>query len=191
MIKRIFYTIKQAWIFREQLRDVQKKSIYSSPVELTAASFQQQGYQTIVLDFDGILAAHGETEPDKRMLPLLQQCVQSFGQQHVYILSNKPSATRLDYFQQHFPEITFIVALHKKPFPDGLEKIIALSKTPPEKILLIDDRLLTGALAALLAKTHIHYVKKPLTNFKRRPFTECFFQCLRRIERIVFNLTHQ
>lgn len=186
MIKRIFYTMKNAWRQRKQLRNVQKVHNCAAPFALSAAVFQEQGYETIVFDFDGILAAHGETEPDPQMQTLLQECSARFGDNHVYVLSNKPSMRRLRYFEAHFPQVRFVIAAQKKPYPDGLNKIMQLSGSRPDKILLIDDRLLTGALAAVMAKTHICYVKEPLVNYQRRPLTETFFQCLRYLERALF-----
>ena len=54
MITRIFYTAHQAWLYRKQLHGVQKESKNSTPMDLNVALLQQQGYQTIVFDFDGI-----------------------------------------------------------------------------------------------------------------------------------------
>ena len=72
--------------------------------------------------------------------------------------------------------------VRKKPYPDGLLKIIQDEKIDPKLVCLIDDRLLTGILAAELAGTQAILITKPLSNFERHFFKECFFSILRALE---------
>ena len=74
--------------------------------------------------------------------------------------------------KENFPDITFVYAQRKKPYPDGLQQIINITQADPKTIALIDDRLLTGGLATCLAGTHMIYINKPLQNFQHRFFAE-------------------
>jgi hypothetical protein len=48
---------------------------------------------------------------------------------------------------------------------------------------MVDDRLLTGCLAALVAGARPCYIRHPFISFKQCPLAELFFKLLRRIER--------
>ena len=73
--------------------------------------------------------------------------------------------------------------MRKKPYPDGLLKIAELSKAKPSKMLLIDDRLLTGVLATFIANTQAIWIKKPYVNLKKHWGSELLFVALRKLER--------
>jgi len=48
---------------------------------------------------------------------------------------------------------------------------------------MVDDRLLTGCLAALVAGARPCYIRRPYISFSHRPLAELFFWMLRRAER--------
>jgi hypothetical protein len=48
---------------------------------------------------------------------------------------------------------------------------------------MVDDRLLTGCLAALEAGARPCYIRRPYIAFRHRPLAELFFMLLRRAER--------
>ena len=103
----------------------------------------------------------------------------------IVILSNKPHKQRIAYFKQRFPEIEFIQAPKKKPYPHGLEMIAQKKQMPIEKILLVDDRLLTGMLACCIAGAQGILIKRPYKRIWRRPIRELCFIFLRTIERFI------
>jgi uncharacterized protein len=55
----------------------------------------------------------------------------------------------------------------------------------PENVLMVDDRLLTGMLAAAVAGTSSLYIAQPLADFSYSPVKEAVFATLRSIERWV------
>jgi hypothetical protein len=159
------------------------RSIHCSPAEL-----KKQGIKVLVLDFDGVLAADGELLPNAEIQPWLQECIQHFGATQIFILSNRPLPTRIAYFNTHYQGIRWIKEVRKKPYPDGLQQIITLTKQLPQTIMLLDDRLLTGALAACLTQVKVTLVTHPYANWWKRPLRETFFTLLRFSERRLVQL---
>lgn len=150
--------------------------------DVDLAALKAEGIRALVFDFDGVLAPHAAPEPLTETQRVLEQSLQVFGAGHIYILSNKPSIERLQYFKQYYPDIVFIGGVRKKPYPDGLEKIATLGDYSVGEIALLDDRLLTGGLACLHAGSRFIYVSKPLIDFSQHPVKECFFAFLRSLE---------
>ncbi|WP_246559256.1 hypothetical protein [Citrifermentans pelophilum] len=151
-------------------------------------ALKASGATVLALDFDGVLAPHGRTEPLPEATAWLVGCCAVFGEERVFILSNKPTRERSAWFKAHFPGIRFISGVRKKPYPDGLFKVIELSASPPAEIVLLDDRLLTGVLATCLAGTSIAYINKPYTDFGSNPLAETFFATLRIIEQTLIRM---
>ena len=86
-------------------------------------------------------------------------------------------------FRSHFPAIRFISGVRKKPYPDGLNRVAELAALPPWAILMVDDRLLTGCLAALIAGALPCYIRSPYISLGNRTVAELFFWLLRAGER--------
>lgn len=189
MILRTFYAITHAWRYRNQLRlFMQTPQLQLANItNLSPVQMQHLGIEVLVLDFDGVLAAHGEPEPREEVYLWLQKFMQESPACRIFILSNKPTAVRVEYFQQHFPNIGFIIAKRKKPYPDGMEQIVEAAKVDAAKVLLVDDRLCTGILATCIAGTRALWITKPYINFKARPFAEAGFMFLRWLERILLS----
>jgi predicted HAD superfamily phosphohydrolase YqeG len=137
----------------------------------------------VALDFDGVLAAHGAAAPLPEATAWIKRCEEVFGGDQVFILSNKPSYVRIQWFAENFPAIRFISGVRKKPYPDGLKKTGELAGVPLSSILMVDDRLLTGCLAAIVAGARPCYIRRPYVSFRQRPFSEFFFLTIRIIER--------
>lgn len=190
MILRTIYTIKQSWHFKTQLKryihdpTLQLKSVRDISTEYLAA----KNVHALVLDYDGVLAAHGEPTPRPENLAWLQAFSQTYAPHKIYILSNKPNADRIEYFQQHLPNITFVKAERKKPYPDGMLQIVKMSGLPAIQIMIVDDRLCTGILAALIAGTQGCWITVPYINLQGRFFAELGFIILRWLERIIIAL---
>lgn len=145
----------------------------------------EAGIQVLALDFDGVLAPHAADQPLQEVITWLQQASEVFGRDKIFILSNRPFGPRIDWFNQHFNGIRFISSVRKKPYPDGILRISELSSVPPDKILMVDDRLLTGSLSALLAGARVCYIRNPYQNFRQHPISETFFTSLRKLERVL------
>lgn len=187
MCFKFFYSLQQTWRFRKQLQQymlnpsLQLDYLYN----LTAADLNSRGVKVLALDYDAVLAAHGE--PSIR--PEIAQWLSIFSQNHnsepIYILSNKPTIERQIFFKQHFPAIIFIRAKRKKPYPDGLQEIIHDAKVQPNQVLLVDDRLCTGILATAIAGTQALWITQPYVDLRARPLEELWFVFLRWLEKKV------
>jgi predicted HAD superfamily phosphohydrolase YqeG len=148
-------------------------------------SQKQGGVEVLALDFDGVLAPHGFPAPIPPAQEWLRQCVAIFGEENIFILSNKPTHERREWFESHFPAIRFISGVRKKPHPDGLKKIGELARVPLSRILMVDDRLLTGCLAAIGAGARPCYIRNPFASLRHNTLAEMFFMLLRCAERLV------
>jgi len=149
---------------------------------------KESGITVLALDFDGVLAPHGRGEPIPEMTSWLSRCSSCFGEDHIYILSNKPTDERCVWFTRHFPGIRFISGVRKKPYPDGLQKVIELSGARPDQVTLLDDRLLTGVLATCIAGTGVVYINKPYMDIRSNPLPELFFAGIRTVEQMLTGL---
>jgi uncharacterized protein len=147
------------------------------------AALAVHGVQALALDFDGVLAPHAADQPVPEVMDWLRRAVTVFGAERIYILSNRPYGPRVDWFAAHFPGIGFVSGVRKKPYPDGLIKTGELASVPLSSILMVDDRLLTGCLSALLAGARPCYIRNPFRSLQFHPCKELFFMLLRWAER--------
>lgn len=181
-MRHVLYGLIAGHRQRQNLGRLLTEAADLATVDVDLSALQAAGVRALVFDFDGVLAPHAASKPLKETQAVLGQALQFFGDGHVYILSNKPSAERLSYFKQHFPGIIFVGGVRKKPFPDGLKKITAMGDYLPEQVALLDDRLLTGGLACLNSETKFIYISRPLADFAQHPVKESFFALLRFFE---------
>lgn len=166
----------------------------NSPAGVTAVStppeqLKLQGIRVVALDFDGVLAPHGRNEPLPEAGDWLTRCCAVFGEDKVFILSNKPTEVRKRWFNDRHPGIRFISNVRKKPYPDGLDQVVRLSGVQPHEVTLLDDRLLTGVLATCLAGTGVVYINTPYIDLHGNRLKESFFILLRTIERTLLSLS--
>jgi predicted HAD superfamily phosphohydrolase YqeG len=174
---------------RHLARILEETSGRCTALSLDPRKLKNDGIAVLALDFDGVLSPHGSGAPLPEAREWLDRCVTVFGEQNIFILSNKPTEERRLWFKQHFPAMRFIGSVRKKPFPDGLKKIGELAEVPSSSILMVDDRLLTGCLAAILAGARPAYIRSPSISFHRRPLAELFFMLLRSAERVFVRMT--
>lgn len=160
----------------------------SCVLSLDPQQLKSSGIAALALDFDGVLAHHGAPQPLSETIEWLRQCQSVFGGEKIFILSNKPTEGRRAWFNENFPAFRFIGGVRKKPYPDGLNKTGELAGVPLGSILMIDDRLLTGCLAAINAGARPCYIRKPYTSYSYRPLAELFFMLLRSGERVFVRL---
>lgn len=152
------------------------------------ARLEASGIQALALDFDGVLAPHGADQPLPEVIDWLQRAVAVFGAGKIFILSNRPFGPRVDWFATCFSGIHFVSGVRKKPYPDGLKKTGELASVPLSSILMVDDRLLTGCLSALLAGAQPYYVRNPYVSLRTNVHKELFFYLLRSGERLFVRL---
>ena len=149
------------------------------------ADLKALGITALALDFDGVLAHHGADRPREDTRAWLERAVEVFGAGRIAILSNKPTGERLAWFAVHVPGLRFVAGVRKKPFPDGLIKTGELMGIPVAEILMVDDRLLTGCLAAIVAGARPYWINRPFISLSHRPAAELVFMLLRRLERLL------
>lgn len=167
--------------------------LYATPpqqalLDLTPETVGQQGSTVFALDFDGVLAPHGVDRPLPEVEAWLRRLVAACGPERVFILSNRPFGPRVDWFREQLPGVRFIGSVRKKPYCDGLKKAGELAAAPLSQILMADDRLLTGCLAAIRAGSQPYYVRRPFVSFRHKPYHEFFFMLLRWAERALVRL---
>jgi predicted HAD superfamily phosphohydrolase YqeG len=188
LLKRIIFTLQQLRLHHKALAKIERVTPHNTKlINFLPQILREKGVKVLVLDFDGVLSAHGELQPTKELHPWLHDAIKQFGSENIFVLSNKPMPSRIAYFKQHFPGVRYISAVKKKPYPDGLEKIITLTGQKPEALILVDDRLLTGGLAACIAKVPMIYINCPYINLLKRPIQELFFMSLRFLERLIIS----
>lgn len=181
MMERLIFAVQQGLTHRQALKGI---PFAESITTIDWQCLHQTGVRAVVLDFDGVLAPDNALQIHDDVYDVLKKIKEIFGS-HIYILSNKPKEERQAFFALNFPDIQFIIA-KKKPYPDGLQEIIAREQCAPQQVILIDDRLLTGGLATILAGAQCLLIKNPYVNFSGNPLREAGFLALRTIERLLF-----
>jgi len=184
LLKRIIFTLQMMHCYRHLLAKIVRTGLSNYQLShISPSRLKLKGITVLVLDFDGVLAAHGEQHPVPELQSWLHEAVKTFGSNHLFILSNKPLPERITYFNQHYAGVQCIADVKKKPYPDGLQKIIDLTGQSPGTVMLVDDRLLTGCLAASIAGISVTYITRPYVRLSKRPLQELFFMTLRFLER--------
>jgi hypothetical protein len=184
----VFAGFTLGFTFRKELAQVLREPLAGSSItDLDPARLTGSAITALALDFDGVLAPHGFSAPVPEAHEWLVRCSAVFGADRIFILSNKPTEARKAWFRDNFPEIRFISGVRKKPYPDGLIKAGELAHVPLSAILMVDDRLLTGCLAALVAGARPLYIRRPCISFRHRPLAELFFMMVRAGERFLLN----
>lgn len=186
---RILTSLIQGFRFRRELaRILSETPRDNSILSLNPGRMKGSGIAALALDFDGVLSPHGFKAPIPPAREWLTRCTAVFGEEKIFILSNKPTEARRRWFEEHFPKIRLISGVRKKPYPDGLLKTAELARVPLSSVLMVDDRLLTGCLAAINSGARCAYIRSPYISKDIRPLTELFFFFLRLGERFVVKL---
>jgi predicted HAD superfamily phosphohydrolase YqeG len=185
LFQRVIYSIRGFLAHYSSFKLFKNLEKINSIFDLDPANMQAEGIKILVLDFDGVLASHGEFEPSLEAQDWLKQAVKFYKLGQIFILTNNPKIEREDFFKANFPEIEFIYAPRKKPYPDGLLAIQSKTKALPYEIALVDDRLLTGMLACQIFGAKGFWVIQPYANFAKRPVIEAGFAFLRMIEKLI------
>ena len=171
---------------KKQISAIKGKHCIQSVTELRVDFLRDQSIKFVALDFDGVLAAHGKPELNADVKIWLDGFAKEFGQENIFILSNKPTQVRLEYFEMNYPQIRFISKVAKKPYPDGLLRVVDTVGCKPTDVALVDDRLLTGCLACIVAGCYPILITKPFVDYDNYTTSEKFFSFLRKWEQKFF-----
>lgn len=187
-MNRFTYTLKKAFSHQSELHALLKDRSLSckSVLEITPELLNKKNIGALVLDFDGVLSPHAAEVPLSPIISWLHH-LQHHWPYPIFIFSNNPSITREIFFKEHFPSVKFIKNMPRKPYPDGLLYVQKKTGLEAQHILMVDDRLLTGMLAGILAGTQGLWVKKPVQNFKHHFFREMLFAMFRKMDKAILH----
>lgn len=133
-------------------REVLERTLRSGATveSLTAKKIKNSNAEAVIFDHDGVLGPSLSFYPDDTGTRLIRDTVSAFGPGKVFVLTNTRSvmAGRREAYRQKFPEVFFIAA-KKKPDPEGIFIASKLSGVSVNKIAVVDDGILTGALMAV------------------------------------------
>lgn len=184
-MQRILFALQTGYQYRQPLRHIlQSTPAHQTLQNIDLMALKQAGIEALILDFDGVLAPHGDAAPLPELNGWFKEAIALFTAARIFILTNRPDPVRQAYFQQHYPGITFVTGVRKKPYPDGLYQVQRLTQVTMDRLVLFDDRLLTGVLAACLAGCQIRYIRQPYIKIQQRPLKELFFMGLRGLEKV-------
>ena len=186
MLKRSSYTFVETLKNYKQIKAISDSQKLDSITQLTFDNLNNMGVKYLALDFDGVLASHGKQAINNEVKIWLDAFVTKFDEDKIFILSNKPTNERLEFFKSNYQQIRFISDVRKKPYPDGLQKIIQILNCQPRELALVDDRLLTGCLACIIAKCQPILITEPYVDRENYTTSERFFSVLRTIEQKLF-----
>jgi hypothetical protein len=170
--------------FRDFLKHVYDSKAINRVSDISIKYLRDNHIKALVLDFDGVLSPHGYSTPTEEVNKWLNVILRSEGCPLLFILSNNPSPERIDFFARNYPQIEFVVSERKKPFPHGLNSICARHALDSSRVVIVDDRLLTGVLAAANAGVKAIFIKNPYEDFKSNLFKELLFACFRIMDKL-------
>ena len=186
-LEQMIFAIFEAKDHRAELKKVLKDPALSvnSIADLNPQALHDQGVRVVIFDFDGVLAPHDHLTLTETDLAQLRVFCDIFEQTNIFIWSNNPIPARMRWLQEQFPHIVWLEG-EQKPSPDCLQQLIQTKNYEPKTVLMIDDRLLTGVLAGILAGTQVRLIKKAKVRLKGNLKAESGFILLRWVERMVF-----
>ncbi len=189
MFYRIMYSCIQAWRYRKLLANYATdfNLQIASVVDLSPEILFKNGIKGLIIDFDGVLAAYAMNQPVVEAASWLRLCCDVFSPGRIFIFSNKPTLIRKQYFTENFKGINFIIAKHKKPFPNSILHILQDTKLLPEELLMLDDRIGTGILAAAISNVSACLITKPYIDYTANPIRERLYILVRRFEQWLFS----
>ena len=190
LILVIKYFLINAFKFRNELFQIIEQTDHKLQlIDVDPNVLIKNGIKKIlILDFDGVMAAHGKKRPDRSVIKWLKEAIECFDQNKIFILSNALTKERKTYFLNNYPEIHLIDATNKKPYPDGILRILEIAKSNPNEAIIIDDRILTGILAGHIAGIQTIYIRNPLTDMSNNLDDELFFAVSRCLEKYLIRI---
>lgn len=188
-MKEFFFMLYNLFFYRKNICYYLNKEQHKiSKISLINAKIlNKYKIKCIAIDFDGVLAPYGVTVLDSEIKIWLTVLIKEFGNGcNIFIFSNQATYARKIYFKLYFPSIIFITKVRKKPYPDGLFYIQQKTRYSSHEIALIDDRIFTGFLCAIIYRSFPILITSPFINYKLHFFQELFFYYLRFFEKKLF-----
>lgn len=183
-MKRFIYTLRQVCRHRHALKQARVRGV-PHVLSLDLGRLKKSNIKCLVLDFDGVLAPHGDKMPLPEVMCWLENIIARNDFQ-LAILSNKPTSSRQQFFTQYMPSIHFVSGTRKKPYPDGLLALAQQLQLAPDQLLMVDDRLLTGCLSAVGSGAKPLWIRRPYVRFlSKKLLIELFFSFLRMLDRLI------
>ncbi|HFL8824100.1 MAG TPA: hypothetical protein V7791_00135 [Candidatus Azoamicus sp. OHIO1] len=179
----IFYFIK----YRRFLKKYLTSSLYSSNVLIDVSPYylRKIGIKVLILDFDGVLSSYGETYVlINDVLFWLKFSLEIYTFENIFIFSNNMTKSR-NLLLNKIGINMVINRAKKKPYPDAIISILYYKNLLYHEIIMVDDRIFTGILAAELANIRGLFIISPYYNLKDNFLKEFFYIILRKIERFV------
>lgn len=192
IIKYCLFVCKSLFLYRNKINLLinKKKHLINNVTSINVNMLKRYNIKYLIFDFDGVLVFHDSNYLNYSIKIWLIKLIQDFHQigitNNIFILSNNLNIDREKYFRLYFPSIKFIKKVRKKPYPDGIIKIGHHFNCSLSSIALIDDRIMTGFLASIIAGAFPILVINPLKNYRTNFFKEIFFSFLRFLERKIF-----
>lgn len=188
-MRSAWFVLINGWFYRKVLLWHSHSQSKRAVTEIDCLSLCDEGVEVLVLDFDGVLVAHGKNAVDRTDVDRwLRQAISVFGDRRVFILSNNPSIERKLSLESQYPGVVFVVPARKKPFTDGLEWVRGETGACYQRMLMIDDRLLTGVLSAVLHQSRAVYITEPYADFDHSWIYEIGMRAVRKIERFIVSV---
>lgn len=180
-------TIKQLFKQRQQIKAALKAPLCQAKTihHIDLIRLKARGIKAIAIDFDGVLAYHGAKIISEASHEWLLRCFKTFGDNGVYIHSNNNQPNRLNCLQADFPSIQILQPAKKKPSTEGLASIMKKDHLSAAAIAMVDDRIATGILAAVLIGAKPIFIRRATISLLRAPLAEIFFMLLRLLERLI------
>lgn len=162
-------------------------SLYSSNVLIDVSPYylRKIGIKVLILDFDGVLSSYGETYVlINDVLFWLKFSLEIYTFENIFIFSNNMTKSR-NLLLNKIGINMVINRAKKKPYPDAIISILYYKNLLYHEIIMVDDRIFTGILAAELANIRGLFIISPYYNLKDNFLKEFFYIILRKIERFV------
>ena len=106
LVGRIGYTLWHMCRHYPSLRTIKHQHACACVTDISPDYLAKHHIDTLALDFDGVLHAHGEVGVHEAVQPWLEAMLER--KIAVYIVSNKPFAARLAWLKAHYPRIEVV-----------------------------------------------------------------------------------
>lgn len=155
--------------------------------DITPELISELGLKALVIDFDGVLGgARSEHCAEQYRDWLIARLKEGL---HLAVHSNNPESVgqdRRQRFLHDFPDILWMPTHPRKPSPSTLQYLKQRWQLDGQQIAMIDDRMLTGGLAAHRASVRFIWVRDAIADYGLAPMLEMGFAGLRLWERCLY-----
>lgn len=177
----IYYLFKYKAFIKKQL--ISSNCVVSTVLDINSYFCRLFCIKFIMLDFDGVLSSHNDVNFDENVFYWLKFTYEIYGKSSLCVYSNNIFISRI-LFLKKIGIVNTSIGFRKKPYPDFINNVLNNKKLLYHEIILIDDRISTGILAASIAMIRWCLVKNPYLNIKGNFFVELFYIFLRKLENL-------